>query len=269
MKIINSYLKKSAWALAAVLVAASCTPENPLEYDGPELFHFPSTEAPYFVLESSDPGHEVVLGVTTASATDRTFTIAVDADASSAIEGVHYTLSSTTVTIPANKFVGSVKLEGNFEKLGADGPQTLKFKLTDAANAADFNTTYEVTLQQFCPYNQADFVGTATVTSTFFGATYSVTTTAGAEAGQIILEGLYANGIDVVVNLNSADPANFTAGVVSKVAWAHPTFGDITIDNDPLGNFSSCNRTINLKTSHCLSDGRCFRDRDTLTIVMN
>lgn len=266
MKIINSYLKKSAWALAAVLVAASCTPENPLEYDGPELFHFPSTEAPYFVLESSDPGHEVVLGVTTASATDRTFTIAVDADASSAIEGVHYTLSSTTVTIPANKFVGSVKLEGNFEKLGADGPQTLKFKLTDAANAADFNTTYEVTLQQFCPYNQADFVGTASVTSSLFN-NFTITTSAGTKPGQIVLKDLYATGIDMVVNLNSADPANFTASIESKVGWVSSRYGDVTVDNDPGGSFSSCNRTINMVLSHCVSAG-CFPD-DTISIVMN
>lgn len=266
MNIINKITNKAVWASAVALFAFGCTAENPLVYDGPELFHFTGTTAPYFVEETNDPGFEVELGVTTAASADRNFTISVVEEESTAIEGVHYTLSSTSVTIPAGAFVGSVMLQGDFDQLGIDGPQTLVFQLSDGETSADFNTTYEVTLQQFCPYVQSDFVGTATVTSTLFGATFPVNVVAGSDASVIILEDVYSDA-DIEVNMDDSNPANFVARINSTVGWVSGTYGDVTVDNAISGSFSACNGTISLVLSHCVSAG-CYPN-DNLTIVMN
>ena len=267
MKFFNKHIQKVALAGAFALLAASCTPENPLEYDGPELFHFASTDAPYFVLEASDPGLQIPVGVTTISTSDRTFNVSIDVDNSTAVEGVHYTLSGTSVTIPAGDAVGYITVNGDFDQLGTDGPQTLVLTLASGETTADFYTEFTAVLQQFCPYNQSDFVGGATATSTLFAASFPITIEAGATANELILKDLYSAGNDIAVTLDDSDPSNFTARITSGLGWVSGAYGDVTVDNSLTGAFSACNGTITLTLSHCVAAG-CFPD-DNLSIVLD
>jgi hypothetical protein len=259
--------------LLAFLSLNACVEPDPQVYTGPALVHFPEPSASYFVSRTEDPGFNLRVGLTIPNATDRQYTVVIDEEESTAIRNVHYTVADLNVTVPAGQFEGVLRIDGNFENLGT--AETLVFSLLDDQGNASFRQDFTLTMSQFCPYVQEDFVGAFLASSTFRAATVTnkpVTVLPGRTANEIVVQSLYTTGLDIIITLDDSNPSNFVA---TTRASGLPTFGQHVWNDGRFvppniyitptsaaspGVFSACNGTITLTLRHCLdpSDGRCF-----------
>jgi len=224
---LHKYLKSALFSGAVALLAFACTPENPLEVTAPSIPHFTaSTEQLYLVADTED-SFTVQIGVTNQTGSDQAVSISVD-ESSTALENVHYTLSSTSVTVPNGEYVASFTVTGDFEQLGADGDQTLVLNIASPAEGAgDLNQSVTIVLSQFCEYSTASMAGTYTLFSEFWNGSWSVVVEEGDAADQLVIRNMYqvvgnalgfGGDYDVVVNISQDGPLDFSGDVPSQVA---------------------------------------------------
>ena len=165
----------------------SCEDEDKGFYDGPELASFTNgTTASYFVQETGDTGFEIQVGFTTVSNTARTVNFTISGDAT---EGEQYSLSSTSITVPAGSTVGTITVNGIYA--GFTGQvDTLNIALT-GDNAAQFDSTFSLIMQRYCPFLVDDFIGdwTAYEVSDYDGEypPYTVTFAANPNGGDTLV----------------------------------------------------------------------------------
>lgn len=269
-------LKFSTLFLIALLGALNSCVEPELNiYRGDSLVHFPQPTSSYFVVQSNDPGFGVRVGVTAAPTQDLQIPIEIDEDNSTAISGVHYNLNSMSVTIPAGQTEGTLQVSGIFQNLGT--PVVLAFTLPtlESGENAAFRQSFSLTINQFCPYVQSDFVGTFNATSTFRAFERQVEVIAGSNANEVIVKDLYAVGLDVKISLNDSNMSNFIAssGSTPQHAWNDSRYAPPNVTIQPFvptapGVFSACNKTIRLQLRHCVpAAGGCFGPNDTLILT--
>lgn len=253
-------------AFFAVGSFTSCEEEAPLVYNGPSEVHFPSAAATYFVNQENDGGFKIPIGVTAASNESRTFNVALVVEEESAVpyaeDGTHYTLESTTVTIPANEVTGYITVNGNFENL-AD-PRKLSFVLSEGQKNAGFRQSYELVMRQFCPYVQSDFVGEFRLTSALFGE-WDVEMVAGENPDEVIVKDMYEEGYDVIIKLDDSNQSNFVATVAEQGLYTHSIYGEVSGVTEAAGKFSACETTIDVRLFRCVSIG-CFGARDEVNL---
>lgn len=232
------------------LFMASCGEREFDIYDGPNQGHFIGSSGTYFVQEADDPGFPIQIGSLSPASGNLTLNVEVVDSLSTAVEGTHYTLSSNSISFSDGQAISELLVTGNFDNLTSD--QTLVLALT-GDNVAGFDNTYTLNLTQFCPYLQAEFVGTYTFTTTAFGATYEVEAVAGASDNEVVFQNLYEDGFNVTVTLDASDPTNFTANVTKQEAWISTDFGQASVEGS--GTFNACERTISLNLEHTVSAG--------------
>ena len=211
--------KRIALAIAASIVMLTtftgCDEERTL-YKGPEYIMFADTLTVLGV-ENSEEIFDIAIAATAVSDQDRTVAVEVVDKHSNAIEGIHYTLESNTVTIKAGELVGNLRIKGIAENLTVDyDPEVTLHLIADEKYQWDLYSgdTTRVVLRKVCPFDINAFSGYAMITSTFlynYTGSYNrlikteVDTT---EENTIIMRDFYYDGYDVKLRFTTDDPLN-------------------------------------------------------------
>lgn len=172
---------------------------NEVEFDAGNL---PNGLNLSLVRESDDQTDVVEVKVNRVSTTsEQAITVNIAADPSStAISGVHYTLTSQSVTIPAGEFVAQFPVTFLTGNISSDENVRLVLKI-DSATGASVSTAYgdlSINVAVVCPSNisVASNVWSATSVSRFGTFTANVTVTPLTAPGQYVISdvsaGLYA-----------------------------------------------------------------------------
>ncbi len=204
--------------LVGLLVGfTSCEEERTL-YNGGEYIMFADTLTVLGV-ENNTEVFDVAIAATTVSDKDRTVAVEVVDKYSNAIEGVHYTLLSNTVTIKAGELVGNLQIKGNTDNLTVDyDPEIRLHLIADEKYHWDLYSgdTTRVVLRKVCPFDVNAFTGYAMITSTFLynyvGSYNRLIKTSVDETDEerrtIIMHDLYYDGYDVKLRFTTDDSLN-------------------------------------------------------------
>jgi hypothetical protein len=142
----------------------SCTDEG-MEFDtnggnGLEFIHFVGSSRT-LAAKADANAVDIVVSASSLSNQERTYKLIID-ESSTAIKGTHYTLSSETVTIPANQYSGTVTLSANTDNLT---PETVVVDLIiDSDEAIDYNKKLSISMYLFFEVSIDWLVGTWTWT---------------------------------------------------------------------------------------------------------
>ena len=203
-------------SLALFAGLTSCEEERTV-YNGPQYIMFADTLSVLGV-ENSEEYFDIRIAAT--KAVEKDYTLAVEVIDSSAVEGVHYTIESNTVTIKAGQLATSVRIRANYESL-AIGEDPVAFRLrlvTDEETHwnlyGDKGLETKVMLQKICPFDVNAFSGYAMVTSTFlydYVGSYNrliKTEVDPTKKNTIILHDYLYDGYDVKVRFTTDDMLN-------------------------------------------------------------
>ena len=166
MKHIMKYLSVAVVAMATLSIT-SCDEEY-VTYTGPEYVMFADSISTNMVMADGE-AFAVAVASTVKCDYDRTFGVEVVDKGSNAIEGVHYTLESNSITIPAGEMATEVRVRANYEKIEATDslgfvlrlvvPEQLEWDLYP--NGAQT----KVVMYKSCPFDVNNFTGWCVMTS--------------------------------------------------------------------------------------------------------
>ena len=168
---MNRYtiLKGALVAFGALVLAvmASCEPERTI-YDGPDYIMFSAERHDLGVMDREE-WFEIPISAMRTAEYDRNVGVEVIAARSSAIYGLHYTIESNTVTIPAGELTAMLRIKGNPDAISVSDMLgvTLRLVLNDDEEWENYNTETEIYLHKCCPLDMNAFTGYAVVTSTW------------------------------------------------------------------------------------------------------
>ena len=161
---------KNLYVALFVLLLTSivgCEPER-TTYDGPNYIMF-SAERHDLGIIDSDEWLEIPITATRTADYDRNVGVEIIAARSSAIEGVHFTIESTTVTIPAGELTTALRIKGNPDAISVSDNLgiTLNLAIEEENVWEEYGTETEVYLHKCCPLDMNAFTGYAVLTSTW------------------------------------------------------------------------------------------------------
>lgn len=249
------------------LAGVACQ-EQYTTYDDKEYVMFAEQEQ-YHLVQLEEDTFAVEVASTVASRRDRTFGVKVVDEGSNAIEGVHYRLLSNSVTIPAGKLTGEVRIKGYYENIDvADSlgfklklvmPEELRWDLYENSDMTD------VVIYKACPYDINNFTGPCLLTSMLLynypgtNAFYQRVVESEqhpTEPNTIVLHDCFYDGYDVTVRIESTDPYEPLISMEDDQVLSDEAsvFGQILGDNKILGTtspyyesyYNSCNRYMAL-----------------------
>ena len=128
----------------------SCGDFEEVIYDGVNgqtLAFFDGTSSALEVEINDSNTVELTVGVSTLSTSDRT--VSLSADAASTADAAMYSFSST-VTIPANQYFGTLTVTGIDAGLTTDA-KTLILNIEDSAGIVGSSTSHTVSIVEICP----------------------------------------------------------------------------------------------------------------------
>lgn len=121
-------------------------------------YFVPGVSGTLFVREDSPSVFNVAVGVSEAKNYDRTFTVAVDENLSTAVEGGDYEALATSFVVPAGSIVGYVPVTGIFDGATLTG-SALRLNLVEVQDSSlGARTTFTLTIVRLCPL-EAAFTG--------------------------------------------------------------------------------------------------------------
>lgn len=234
-------------------------------YDGEVKVKFTNSSVTLFAEDDQDTQSiEVSTLKPVSEARTYSFTV-VDDESTTAVAGEDYTLEGNEFTIPANEVIGEIPITLIKDNLG-DAP-TLHLQIT-ADEAAFYNASVVVTLRQFFPYNQQDFVGEfELVYPWWFGDDQPrvVTTVAGADENTIIVQNMLGTGTDIEFTMDDSDPANFTVTFDKQEAWVSSQYGAVRMFGS--GSFDAESFVIEASAEHTVSAGSFGSNPFTMTKI--
>lgn len=158
-------MKKTVLLLTATVLSIfmfSCEEDDDRHvYNEGNVTYLSETSGQLFVT-SDNPSTSIEIVSTTTSSSARTYSIVVDTENSTAVEGVEYTLPSTSVTIPAGEYFGSFDVNGIFDGASEAGTE-LVLNIT-GDNVAGFDTSFTLGIFKLC---ESDLGGTYSMTTTY------------------------------------------------------------------------------------------------------
>jgi hypothetical protein len=262
----------------ASLAMISCKKES-LKYEGPVLAHFNGVEGSYFVDEAEET-FKIQLGITKPNDADVTLTIKVNTEESTAVEGEDFTLESNQIIIKAGEVVTDLIVKGNFENL--DEPKKVVLEIESSDKSAQYDQTYNMTIQRFCPFVRDEFVGLYGFVSEFWnsdadgnpildddGNPISVEVEAIADPedeNAILFKDLYEEGIDIKVILDASNKSNFVTSFPKQKGWTSGAYGDVSLSSGS-GKFSACDKTLSYGTEHTVSAGSFGKEQAFFTKI--
>ena len=182
----------------------------------PEVATFANQSAGTYFITAPGVTYEVPVGVTTISDKDRTITFSVTSP-TGAVLGTNYTLSGTSVLIPAGQTTGKITVSGDYNLYSTGQKDSLIFTLsTPDVSPSDYNNTFKLLMRGPC------FDGDVTLndmagdyTRTFENGTYGPYTTTisniistSATTGRATLTNLYDAFGPVEIRFDWTDPSN-------------------------------------------------------------
>ena len=254
--------------VASFATFAGCKKEDAITIP-PEQVHFLGETAGSYTIVVPNSSFKVKVGVTTVSNVDRTFTISVSSPTGAA-SPAQYTLSKTSITIPAGKAIDSIEVKGNFAAYQSGRKDTLVFNITQAGKEAGFNSTYKLALRGPCFEGDVDLNllkgDYAKSNEDFGGAPYGPYTTSitavsntSPTTGTITVANIFDAGWGPIkFNLDWTNPNNRTVTLIQQSGIANagtlsPTYAgrDVSVrafaGAAGVGTFSICNQTLVLK----------------------
>ncbi|MCU4176902.1 hypothetical protein [Carboxylicivirga sp. N1Y90] len=248
------------------LMLQGCETESAL-YDGPDLVHFSEVSSQMVIKEREENKATITVGSTTVSSVDRTYTIKILTDESTATEGGDFQLSSNTVTIPAGKVISTFDVIGLYDGASSDGT-TLKLTIADASagQLANFNNQYTIDLFKFCSFERDAFIGTYhAYEHSYWGEfEYDIHTQAGSAASVRAdgFWGVYGSSIEIVFDAYGA-----TCSIPEQFLFTSSEYGVVHIRSFEDGTINSCNGTIE-GLSYYIFDSETMTLWDICTIDM-
>lgn len=156
-------------ALGAMLLTSlvGCEAER-TTYDGQNYIMFSAERHDLGILDSEE-WFEIPISATRTAKHDRNVGVEIVAARSSAIYGLHYTIDSTTVTIPAGELTAMLRIKGYPEAIGVGENLgiTLNLAIEEESVWEEYGTETEVYLHKCCPLDMNAFTGYAVLTSTW------------------------------------------------------------------------------------------------------
>lgn len=156
-------------ALGTLLLTAlvGCEAERPT-YDGKNYIMFSAERHDLGIIDSEE-WFEIPITATRTADHDRNVGVEIIAARSSAIYGMHYTIESTTVTIPAGELTAMLRIKGYPEAISVSDNIgiTLNLVLNEEDVWEEYGTETEVYLHRCCPLDINAFTGYAVLTSTW------------------------------------------------------------------------------------------------------
>lgn len=171
---MKKYLKISLLLMLVVALFNACeTDDYNFEFsEDINLTRFYELETKYAVTADQTPkdiqlkvsgkvmSKDITLTIEVGGTTDTVY-VGKDKYTTTAVSGTHYSLSTTSVTIPAGESFGTIPVTGLFAGLDADGPQDLVLKITSSSiESASYNQLMVIHMEKSCPFVSSEFVGT-------------------------------------------------------------------------------------------------------------
>lgn len=137
-------------------------------YDGPNYIMFSAERHDLGILDSEE-WFEIPISATRTADHDRNVGVEIIAARSSAIYGKHYTIESTTVTIPAGELTAMLRIKGYPEAISVTDNLGITLNLVVEQEDVwdEYGTETEVYLHKCCPLDMNAFTGYAVLTSTW------------------------------------------------------------------------------------------------------
>ena len=207
----------------------------------------------------------VAVASTVARNYDRTFGVEIVDAGSNAVEGKHYRLLTSSVTIPAGKLATDVVVEGIYDNIEATDSLGFCLRLVMAEqlkwNLYPNSDCTKVTMYKSCPFDRNTFTGYAVLSSLLLrdypgeNTSYQkvvYTEPHPTEQDMIIVRDCFYKGYDVTLTLHGEDAAEprITMDKDQVLSDEASVFGQILGDNHILGDdspyytsyFNSCQR---------------------------
>lgn len=256
-------MKKLPIYILVALALFSCK-EQYTKYSDAEYVMFADSISTNMV-QKEQSRFTVAVSSTVARSYDRTFGVEVVDAGSNAIEGKHYRLLTSSVTIPAGKLAADVEVESIYDNIEATDslgfqlrlvmPEQLKWSLYPNSDCT------KVTMYKSCPFDSNTFTGYAVLSSLLLrdypGENVSFqrlvyTEAHPTEEDMIIVRSAFYDGYDITLTLHSEDAAEprITMDKDQVLSDEASVFGQILGDNHILGDdspyytsyFNTCQR---------------------------
>ena len=152
-------MKKIIYSLLALSLVLSCsdTDDHGVDVNNFNGIYFVDGISDYLIDNIGAP-KLIEVASTMTSGSDRTYTIEID-ESSTAVAGVDYDLTSSSVTIPAGSSSATFAINGNFDAATPEGV-TLKLYVSDS----DMTIVYDMGIFQYCV---SDIAGMYSMTTTY------------------------------------------------------------------------------------------------------
>ena len=198
-----------------MLLALIGCDEERTTYTGPNYIMFSDT---LYVLPVQDNVEyfEIPVSATRTSSKDRTLAVEVIDKKSNAIEGIHYTLESNTITIKAGELATNVRVRGIYDNISVSDSLGLALRLViEEENQWDiYGIDANVVLRKTCPFNIYDFEGYCVISSTYLYDYGGVdkrliqTKVDDEEENTLILKDYFYDGYDAKIKFETKDRLN-------------------------------------------------------------
>ena len=214
---------KTAYAAAAVILAAllsSCSAQSNI-YDADEYVMFSDTLMTYPVRSSEDYFRVPVVSTVTRPY-DRNIGVEVIDSECTAIETLHFSIASNTVTIAAGQTRADLPIKGNFDELSpnSDVELTLELVMPESLDMPGYSRRTKVRMFKSCPLDINSFTGWCVLSSTFL-QTYNpygsyqrlVRTELSDKENTIICRNWMLKGYDIELSFDTSDTLSPTVTV--------------------------------------------------------
>ena len=251
--------------IALAALSYGCRQER-VTYSDAEYVMFADSISVNFVQRDA-PAFSVPVASTVACPYDRTFGVEIMDGKSNAVEGLHYTLESNSVTIKAGERRADVVVRANYDALDAGDTLNIALKLVmpDAVRWDLYGDETNVKMLKSCPFTVEDFTGWCVVTSMFLynypGLNTSIqrliyTERQNSEENAVILHNFLYDGYDVRLGFKTGNPAEpwVTLDDGQVLSDEQSVFGTMYGDNKILVSdspyyhslYNSCGRYLSL-----------------------
>ena len=230
--------------------------------------HFTNKTSANFAITGANQTYKIPVGVTTVSSTPRTVNISVSSPTGAG--NAQYTLSSTTITIPAGQTIDSLTVSPVYSQYTAGRKDTLIFTITGGTDlvAAPYNKTFTLVLRGPCFEGNtvlADLAGKYANSTDPDDPKYTVTisnlVTTSATTGTGTITNLWDGLGPVTISFdwtNPADPrvsiARQRTGYYYNSSTTPKQEFSIRTTSGKVSSFSWCNQSLTLTTDLIVED---------------
>lgn len=197
----------------AIMVGCSfvaCEADRPT-YDGPDYVKFSDTLSTIAI--QNEDYHDVMIATTRACDYDRVYGIEIIEKESNAIEGLHYSVESNSVTIKAGEQAAAFRIRGHFDNIDDTDSIGVTLRLVNQESIWSSGEKAHVVLQKVCPFTLDTFLGYCRVTSQYFSDYMQATSErivraekVEGEENTVVLKNFFYEGYDLKLHFNTKEP---------------------------------------------------------------